>query len=131
MSRAENKTQQASKTQIRELQTQLKDEVFKGVSIDSNTPKNQTYTKPEPHPLHIDSLIARNKEEGKKFEVHESLNLLTVETVLYEGRTDISIFNRHTGMKITRPDDFKEILHLLIKSGSIVNGYHPNYCYCG
>ncbi|MBD36082.1 MAG: hypothetical protein CL512_04875 [Actinobacteria bacterium] len=93
--------------------------------METTTP-NQTYTKSAPHPLHIDSLIARNKEEGRKFEIHESQNLLTVETTLYQGRKDISIFRRSNGMKITRPDDFKEILHHLIRSGSIVNGYHPN-----
>ena len=90
------------------------------------TTSNQTYTKSAPHPLHIDSLIAHNKKEGKKFTIDESQNFLTVETVLYERRKDISIFRKSNGMKITRLDDFKEILHYLIKSGSILNGYHPD-----
>lgn len=75
--------------------------------------ENQTYTKPNP----LDEHLNRNKEEGLPFQVYEYQDYVSVETTLYGKKTQIDLYYKSSGKAITRPDDWRHILHDLIREG--------------
>tara|TARA_B000000557_G_C20775681_1_gene444086 strand:- start:707 stop:955 length:249 start_codon:yes stop_codon:yes gene_type:complete len=77
--------------------------------------EDQTYTKPNP----LDEHLNRNREEGLPFKVYEYKGLVSVETTLPfdRNRTLIDIYFKDTGEKMSRPDDWRRVLHGLIREG--------------
>jgi len=61
--------------------------------------------------------INRNREEGLPFTVYEYQDYVSVETTLYGKSTQIDLYYKSTGVKISRPDDWRHILHDLIRKG--------------
>lgn len=80
-----------------------------------NQTEIQTYTKPNP----LDEHLNRNREEGLPFQVYEYEDLVSVETSRpYDnGSPQIDLYYKSTGKKISRPDDWRHILHTLIRKG--------------
>ena len=75
--------------------------------------ENQTYTKPNP----LDEHLNRNREEGLPFSVYEYQDYVSVETTLYGKSTQIDLYYKSTGKKISRPEDWRNILHTIIREG--------------
>ena len=63
--------------------------------------------------------IAWNIKEGHTVSVYEYKDYVSVETTMsFDKRwTDIEIFHKSTGKKITRESTMKNILHSLIREG--------------
>ena len=68
--------------------------------------------------------IAWNIKEGHTVSVYEYKDYVSVETTKSFDKSldrrwkDIEIFHKSTGKKITSPDDWRHILHTLIREGS-------------
>lgn len=71
------------------------------------------------HTTPLGDHINRNKEEGLPFKVYAYGDLVSVETSRpYDnGNPQIDLYFKSTGKKITRPDDWRHILHTLIRKG--------------
>ena len=63
--------------------------------------------------------LNRNREEGLPFKVYEYGDYVSVETSRpYDnGKPQIDLYNKSSGKKISRPDDWRYILHTLIRKG--------------
>ena len=63
--------------------------------------------------------INRNREEGLPFQVYEYEDYVSVETSrpFDNGSPQIDLYYKSTGKKITRPEDWRHILHDLIRQG--------------
>jgi hypothetical protein len=81
----------------------------------------ETTTTPH-NPTHISALLDHltwKIKEGHTVSVYENKDYVSVETTLPfdPTQTDIEIFCKSTGKKITRESTMKEILHGLIREG--------------
>lgn len=63
--------------------------------------------------------INRNREEGLPFQVYEYEDYVSVETSrpFDNGSPQIDLYYKSTGKKITRPEDWRNILHTIIREG--------------
>ena len=63
--------------------------------------------------------LNRNREEGLPFQVYEYGEYVSVETSRpYDnGNPHIDLYYKSTGKKISRPEDWRFILHTLIRKG--------------